>query len=103
MDQQVSISNIIRAQFGRQVEFLQHLIRAKSANPYTPETSPPDVPVEEEVAAVIHQELHHLGFPSELHGVSPQRPNVVSYLPGMDKRAKTLIVTTHMDTVEPSG
>jgi len=68
MDQQVSISNIIRAQFGRQVEFLQHLIRAKSANPYTPETSPPDVPVEEEVAAVIHQELHHLGFPSELHG-----------------------------------
>jgi succinyl-diaminopimelate desuccinylase len=103
MDQQVSISTVIREQFGRQVEFLQHLIRAKSANPYTPEASPPDVPVEEEVAAVIHQELHHLGFPSELHGISPQRPNVVCYLPGMDKRAKTLILTTHTDTVEPSG
>ena len=67
-----------------------------------PETSSSDVPVEKEVAAVIHQELHGLGFQAELRGVSAQRPNVVCHLPGSGKSGRTLILTTHMDTVEPS-
>jgi succinyl-diaminopimelate desuccinylase len=103
MDRQAAISAVIRAQLGQQVEFLRRLVRARSANPFTPETSAPDTPVEEEVAAVTHQELHRLGFTSELIGVSSQRPNVVCRLPGSGKTAKTLILSTHMDTVEPSG
>ena len=34
--------------------------------------------------------------------VSSQRPNVVCHIPGSGKTEKTLILTTHMDTVEPS-
>ena len=89
--------------FRQQIEFLQRLVRAKSSNPFLPESSPPDVPVEEEVAAIIQQELHLLGFQAELLGVSSQRQNVVCRVPGSGKTEKTLILTTHMDTVEPSG
>jgi succinyl-diaminopimelate desuccinylase len=103
MDRQAAISAAIQAQFSQQVEFLQRLVRAKSANPFTPETSSPDNPVEEEVAAVTHQELQRLGFAVELIGVSSRRPNVVCRFPVSGKTAKTLILTTHMDTVEPSG
>ena len=88
--------------FGQQIEFLQRLVRARSSNPILPNSSPPDVPVEEEVAAVIQQELHRLGLPAELVGISSQRPNVVCHIPGSGKTGKTLILTTHMDTVEPS-
>ena len=56
--------------FRQQIEFLQRLVRAKSSNPFLPESSPPDVPVEEEVAAIIQQELHLLGLPAEQIGVS---------------------------------
>src|SRR5207237_1116211 len=58
---------------------------------------------EQAVASVIHQELKRLGFQAELHGVSPQRPNVLCTLPGANQKEKTLILTTHMDTVEPSN
>ncbi len=102
MEEQKTIPAVIRDMSGQQVEFLQRMVCARSTNPFLPESSPPDVPVEEEVAAVIHQELHRLGFKAELIGVSPQRPNVVCHLPGSGKTEKTLILTTHMDTVEPS-
>ena len=103
MRKQETISLAIQNQFNQQVDFLRRLVQAKSTNPFTPDTSLPSTPVEQEVANVICQELHRLGFKAELFGPSPQRPNVVCYLPGSDKTAKTLVLTTHMDTVEPSG
>jgi acetylornithine deacetylase/succinyl-diaminopimelate desuccinylase-like protein len=103
MKKQETISLAIQNQFNQQVDFLRRLVQARSTNPFTPDTSLPSTPVEQEVANIICQELHRLGFKAELFGVSPQRPNVVCYLPGSDKTAKTLVLTTHMDTVEPSG
>ena len=102
MEKQEAISTAIQGTFKQQVPFLQRLVRARSVNPFLPESSLPDVPVEEEVAAVIQQELHRLGFQAELIGVSSQRPNVLCSIPGSGKTEKTLILTTHMDTVEPS-
>jgi succinyl-diaminopimelate desuccinylase len=102
MEKQTAITTSIQSLFGQQVEFLQRLVRARSTNPFLPESSPPDVPVEEEVAAVIQQELYNLGFQAALIGVSAQRPNVICHIPGLGKTEKTLILTTHMDTVEPS-
>jgi succinyl-diaminopimelate desuccinylase len=101
MEKQQAISTAIAGTFGDQIEFLQRLVRARSANPFLPQSSPPDAPVEEEVAAVIQQELHRLGLQAELRGVSSQRPNVLCPLLGSGKTKKTLILTTHMDTVEP--
>lgn len=101
MEHQAVIAAVIAELFDQQVDFLQRLARTKSANPFTPDTSSPDVPVEEEMARVISQELHHLGFPVALHGVSPQRPNVLSSLTGSGHTEKALILTTHMDTVMP--
>ena len=80
MEKQTAISIAIGELFDQQVDFLQRLVRTKSANPFTPDTSTPDVPVEEEMAAAIYQQLKQLGFPAELHGVSPQRPNVLCSL-----------------------
>ena len=57
--------------------------------------------MEAQVAALIHDQMLTLGFPAALHGVSPQRPNVVCFLPGTNAAGRALILTTHMDTVEP--
>jgi succinyl-diaminopimelate desuccinylase len=103
MEMLAGVSAAIAEQFDKQVAFLQRLVRTKSSNPFTPDMTSPDIPVEQEVAAVIQQELKRLGFQAELHGVSPQRPNVICSLKGLDPREKTLILTTHMDTVEPSS
>ena len=97
------VATIIQSQFEQEIAFLQRLVRAKSTNPFLPETSSPEIPVEKEVADLTHQELQRLGFQVELIGVSPQRPNVLCRLPGSGSMNKTLILTTHMDTVEPSG
>ena len=102
MEQQNAILVAIAELFEQQVNFLQRLVSTKSANPFTPDTTSPEVPVEKEIAAVIYQELQQLGFPAELHGVSSQRPNVLCFLKGSGDFAKTLILTTHMDTVEAS-
>ncbi len=103
MDKQSRISGAIQSQFEREVAFLQRLVRAKSTNPFLPQTSSLEMPIEREVADVIYQELQYLGFRAELIGASPQRPNVVCRLPGSENLDKTLMLTTHMDTVEPSG
>jgi succinyl-diaminopimelate desuccinylase len=102
MKQQESISIAVAEQFRQQVGFLQRLVQAKSANPFTPDTSPPDAPIEEEVAAVIQGELQRLGFEANLYGVSSQRPNVLCHIRGAGRSERTLILTIHMDTVEPS-
>ena len=103
MDEPTTLSGVIGANFGQEIVFLQRMVRARSANPFTPETSSPDIPVEEEGAAITQQELQRLGCASELRGVSARRPNVVSRLPGTGQTGKTLILTTHMDTIDPSG
>ena len=103
MGKNEAISLAIEKRFGQHIAFLQRLVRARSTNSSTPETSDPDNPVEKEVADVIHREMHQLGFKAEMIGVSTQRPNVVCRIPGSGKSKKTLILTTHMDTVEPEG
>jgi hypothetical protein len=70
MEQKEVVVRAIADYFDQQVDFLQRLIRAKSPNPFTPDTSRPDNPVEEAVAAVVYQELRSLGFHARLHGVS---------------------------------
>ncbi len=88
--------------FQQEREFLQRLVRTRSSNPFTPETSAPDEPVEAEVAQVIVQELQSLGYTQiQTVGVSEKRPNVLCLIPGNGKSEKTLILSTHMDTVEP--
>lgn len=103
MEKRLAISEAIEAQLDQEIAFLQRLVRAKSTNSFLPETSSPEIPIEKEVADVTYQELSQLGFPAELSGVSPERPNVICRLPGSGNSNKTLILTTHMDTVEPSG
>ncbi len=103
MQKHEAIQAAVAEAFDRQVDFLQRLVRTRSANPFTPDTSSPDVPVEQAVAAVVHQELLHFGLPAQLHGASPQRPNVLCALAGQGRSRKTLILTTHMDTVQPSA
>ena len=103
MERRVALTTAIQSTFDRQVEFLQRLVRARSSNPFLPESSPSDVPVEEEVAMIIQQELHSLGFEAELVGVSSRRPNVLCHIPASGQSKKTLILTTHMDTVEPGN
>jgi len=103
MEKQTAIKAAIQSTFGQQVEFLQRLVRARSTNPFLPDSSPPDVPVEEEVAAIIQLELHRLDLPADLIGVSFRRPNVLCSIPGSGPSKKMLILTTHMDTVEPAN
>src|SRR6266700_745078 len=102
--QRQQLGQIIDQHFVAEVEFLQRLVRAKSANSYTIDTSPTDVPVEAEVAAIIHEQMRHFGWPSQLIGVAVARPNVFCHLPGPTTTdGKTLILNTHMDTVPASA
>lgn len=103
MKTQAALSQVITAHFDQEVAFLQRLVRARSANPYTPDTSASDVPVEKEVAVLTQQEIQRCGFTANLVGVTPERPNVVSSFPASGGTGKTLILSTHMDTVEPTG
>jgi len=96
------LSHIIREHFESEIEFLQQLVRANSVNPYTAEASPPDVPVEAEVATIIHEKMRQLGWRPAMHGVSPKRPNVLCTLPSAEEVERTLILTIHMDTVPAS-
>jgi succinyl-diaminopimelate desuccinylase len=92
-----TLSHIIDKHFEDEITFLRRLIRAKSVNPYTVETSPADVPVEAEVAATICGQMHSFGWQPTLHGLTEQRQNVLCVRPGSP--GKTLVLTTHMDTV----
>jgi len=80
--------------------FLQRLVRAKSANPFTPENSKPDVPIERDVAEIIVKKIEELGVKAKMCGVSKERPNVLASFG--KNHGKTLILNTHMDTVMPS-
>ena len=102
MENYTILSDIIRGRFESEVEFLQQLVRANSVNAYTPEASPPDAPIEAEVAALIHEKMCQFGWQPALHGVSPERPNVLCTLTGAEASGRTLILTIHMDTVPAS-
>ena len=93
------IKQIIKKNFKEQVLFLQKLVQTKSANPFTPENSDPNEPIEREVAHLIKGKLREIGLKPKLIGVSKQRPNVVAELKGKGK--KTLILNGHMDTILP--
>lgn len=84
-----------------QIAFAQALIRARSANPFTPDTSDPEEPIEREAATLIYDKLHEIGLTPEFKGVTRQRPNVVATLPGDGRRGRSLILNGHMDTVMP--
>jgi succinyl-diaminopimelate desuccinylase len=102
MKEQDSIAALIQKQFPREKKFLQRLVKARSNNPFTPETSSPDYPVEAEVAQVIVKELQQLGYTNiQRVGVSAERQNVLCSIAGNGSSNKTLILSTHMDTVEP--
>jgi hypothetical protein len=101
MNSSESITTEVAQQFPRQVQFLQRLVQAKSVNPFTPDHSLPDVPIETEVATVIQDELASLGFPSQLAGVSPQRSNVLCHMRGSDHSKKTLILTKLLTLLSP--
>src|SRR5256885_330106 len=102
LEQYTVLSHIIHECYESEIEFLQQLVHANSVNPYTADTSPPDVPVEAEVAALIHEKMCKLGWRPAMHGVSPERPNVLCTLPGAEEAGRTLILTIHMDTVSAS-
>jgi acetylornithine deacetylase/succinyl-diaminopimelate desuccinylase family protein len=81
-----------------QIDFLRKLIQTKSANPFTPDKSVPETPVERAIAEIIHEKLIDMNITSKLIGVSPFRPNVLAEINGGEK---TLILNGHMDTVLP--
>jgi len=83
------------------VDFAQSLVQVNSANPFTPESSDPNSPIELQMVHRIDKELDSIGVNYEHVGVSTQRPNIVVRLPGT-RGGKTLILNGHMDTVMPS-
>lgn len=96
------LAHTIEEYFNDEVEFLQNLVRAKSANTYTAENAPPDVPVEAEAATIIHEKMRQFGWLPSFHGVTNQRQNILCTPLRSSISGKTLILTTHMDTVPVS-
>ena len=105
MEKRSAISEAIRAQLDQEIAFLQRLVRAKSTNSFLPETSSPEIPIEKEVADVTYREtepiriflLNSLAF----HHNVPM--SYAAFQVSGKQQTRTLILTTHMDTVEPSG
>jgi len=95
------IDTILHRHRADQIDFLQTLVRANSANPFTPETSDPTAPIEYEVAHLIAGKLHDIGLTPELLGKTDARPNVLAVIKG-HASSKSLILNGHMDTVSPS-
>ncbi len=96
-----TLDSIIEKNSADQIGFLQDLVRAQSANPYTVENSTPNSGIEKEMAALIAAKLRAIGLQPELIGASPERPNVIATLKGA-RVGKTLALNGHMDTVMPS-
>lgn len=103
------LDEIIQRHRDEQIAFLQTLVRTRSANPFIPDTSDPDEPIERNVAYVIDKQLRAIGLEPEFKGVSKERPNVVAVLHGTGSQRdsqrdsqRALILNGHMDTVMPS-
>lgn len=93
------LDNIINNNKSNAISFLQKLVQTKSVNPFTPEKSRPDSPIELEVAKIIYEELKSIGLTPHYTSLNQNRPNVVSEIIG--KGSKTLILNGHMDTIVP--
>ncbi len=88
--------------FPAQTAFLKSLVKARSANPFATDQSPPDQPIEAKVARLIVSFLKDLKLSPRRVGVSKERQNVICHL-GPDRFRKPLILNGHMDTVEPAA
>jgi acetylornithine deacetylase len=73
---------------------LQRLVRVPSVNPRER-----NEPAESAVAEVVALWLGDAGLEVELKPVAPGRPNVLARLAGRD-RSRTLLLESHLDTVE---
>lgn len=96
-----SLSKIIKKNFPEQMAFLAGLVRARSANHFTPEESTAEEPVEREVAEMIRKRLKKWGLKPKFVGTSLLRPNVVCNV-GSKRARKSLMFNGHMDTAVPS-
>ncbi len=95
------IPQIIKRNFEEQTAFLASLVRARSANHFTPEESSAQESVEKEVAELIGRRLKKWGLRPRFMGVSATRPNVVCAW-GQRRSRKSLMFNGHMDTAVPS-
>jgi len=84
-----------------QILFLQKLVQTNSSNPFSSDNSNPKEPIEKEVALIIADKLTEIGLKPEFHGVSAERPNIITYLRGSHSNAPSLILNGHMDTIVP--
>lgn len=97
-----SIARAVKTTFPEEVTFLSSLVKAKSANPYTPHNSPLREAVEGEVPTLIFEQLKEMGLSPKYVGASRERPNVVAEWG--EKRGRTsLMLNGHMDTIPPEG
>lgn len=97
------LDDIIQKNSDEQIQFLQALVRAKSANPYTVENSSATSGVENDVAYLLHDRLSEIGLKPELVGAAPERPNVVTRIDGAAGASRSLVLNGHMDTVMPGN
>ncbi len=95
------ISKAVMSNFSEQVSFASALVREKSENPYTPDESRSQEPIELGVAELIYKKLQSFSLPPRRIGVSKKRPNVVCYW-GPRRFRKSLILNGNMDTA-PAG
>ena len=78
-------------------EVLGRLVSIPSVNPRDG-----DAPAEAAVGEFVAGWLDAAGLRVTRHEVLPGRPNVIAVLPGVD-RGRSLLLETHLDTVEPDG
>jgi len=95
-----AIARKIEKNFEEQVKFLAKLVQAKSPNPYNPQESSVEMPIEKEVGELIFQKLQESGFEPRKMGASRERSNIL--VEWGEKRARnSLMFNGHMDTVPP--
>lgn len=97
-----SIARAVKTTFPEEVAFLSSLVKAKSANAYTPQDSPLHEAVEGEVPTLIFEKLKELGLLPRYVGASRERPNVVAEW-GEKRGRVSLMLNAHMDTIPPEG
>lgn len=95
------LSQLVKKNFEKQTAFLADLVRARSANPFTPEESKASESVERDVSEKIVKELKSIGLRPKLMGVNQDRQNVVCSF-GPRRFRKSLMFNGHMDTSVPS-
>ena len=95
------ISQAVKKNFDEQTQFLANLVRARSANPFTPDESKASEPIEKEVAELIYKKLKSFELRPRMIAANQSRPNVVVFF-GPRRFRKSLLFNGHMDTAVPS-